>query len=166
MKNTKALLMKLKLNNKDLQVKLQDQNDEIKELKFGLAKEQKEIGVDPKDLEEERWVNADLKVQLEEAKRTEDVTKFQLEEKERENQRLEMEVVGLRKKIEKSKDHVKFNESSVILDEILKCQRLSSDKSGLGFKKEEDKLKEVLWSPRILEVESSKHVYAPAHANK
>ena len=77
-----------------------------------------------------------------------------------------MEVVGLRKKIEKSKDHVKFNESSVILDEILKCQRLSSDKSGLGFKKEEDKLKEVLWSPRTPEAESSKVVHAPAHANK
>ena len=48
---TKALLMKLKLKNKDLQDKLQDQNDEIKELKIGLAKEQEEIGVDPKDLE-------------------------------------------------------------------------------------------------------------------
>ena len=49
--------MKLKLKKKDLQVKLQDQNDKIKELKIGLAKEQEEIGVDPKDLEEERWVN-------------------------------------------------------------------------------------------------------------
>ena len=60
-----------------------------------------------------------------------------------------MEVVGLRKKIEKSKDHLKFNESPFILDEMLKCQRISSDKYGLGFKKEEDKLKEVLWSPVI-----------------
>ena len=81
---------------------------------------------------------------MEEAKIIEDVMKLQLEEKEREHQRLEMEVVGLRKKIEKSKDHVKFNESSVILDEILKCQRLSSDNSIIGFKKEEEKLKEVL----------------------
>ena len=90
---------------------------------------------------------------MEEAKRIEDVMKFQLEEKERENQRIEMEVVGLRKKIEKSKDHVKFNEISIILDEILNCQRLSSDKSGLGFKKGEDKLKEVLGSPRTPEAE-------------
>ena len=74
---------------------------------------------------------------MEEAKRIEDVMKLQLEEKEKENQRLEMEIVGLRKKIEKSKNHVKFNESSVILDEILKCERISSDKFGLGFKKEE-----------------------------
>ena len=105
--------MTLKLKNKDLQVKLQDQNDEIKELKIGLAKEQEEIGVDPKDLEEARWVKTDLKVQLEEAKRTKDVMKFQLEEKEKENQRVEMEIVGLRNKIEKSKDHMKFNESLV-----------------------------------------------------
>ena len=62
--------MKLKLENKDLQVKLQDQNDEIKELKIGLAKEQEEIGVDTKGIEVERWVNTDLKIQLEEAKRT------------------------------------------------------------------------------------------------
>ena len=77
-----------------------------------------------------------------------------------------MEIVGLRKKIQKSKDHVKFNESSVILDEILKCQRLSFDKSGLGFKKEKDKLKEVSWSPRTPKAEYNKTVDAPAHANK
>ena len=76
---TKALLMKLKLKNKYLQVKLQDQNDEIKELKIGLAKEQEEIGVDPKDLEEARWVSTDLKVHVEEANRIEDVMKLQLE---------------------------------------------------------------------------------------
>ena len=64
-------------------------------MKIGLEKEKEEIGVDPKDLEEARWVNIDLKVQLEEAKRIEDVMNFQLEEKERENQRLEMEVVGI-----------------------------------------------------------------------
>ena len=58
---TKALLMKLKLMNKDLQDKLHDQNDEIKELKIGLAKEKEEIGVDPKELEEARWANTDLK---------------------------------------------------------------------------------------------------------
>ena len=67
--------------------------------------------------------------------------KFQLEEKEKENQRLEIEIVGLRKKIDESKDHVKFNESSIILDEILKCKRLSSDKYSIWFKKEDDKLK-------------------------
>ena len=77
-----------------------------------------------------------------------------------------MEIVGFRKKIEMSKYHVKSNESSIILDEILKCQRLSSDKSGLGFKKEEEKLKEFLRSHRTPEAESNMAVHAPSHANK
>ena len=47
-----------------------------------------------------------------------------------------MEIVGLRKKIEKSKAHVKFNESSFILDEIIKGQRYPSNTYGLGYKKE------------------------------
>ena len=103
---------------------------------------------------------------MDEAKRTKDAMNFQLEEKEKENQRLEMEIVGLRKKIEQLKYHVKLNEILVILDEILKCQNLSSGKSGLGFKKEEDKLKEVFWSPRTLEAKSSKTIHAHAHDNK
>ena len=82
---TKALLTKLRLKNKDLQGKLQDQNDEIKKLKTGLAKEQEEIDVDTKELEESRWANTDLKIQLEKAKIIEDVMKLQLEEKEKEN---------------------------------------------------------------------------------
>ena len=73
---TKPFLMKLKLKKKDLKGKLQYQSDEIKEMKIGLEKEQEEIGVDPKYIEEEKWVNTDLKVQLEEAKRIEDVMKF------------------------------------------------------------------------------------------
>ena len=75
----KYLLMKLKLKKKDLQGKLQDQNDEIKELNIGLAKEKEDIGV------EARWDNTDLKIHLEEAKRIEDVMKLQMEEKEKEN---------------------------------------------------------------------------------
>ena len=59
-----------------------------------------------------------------------------------------MEIVSLRKKIEKSKAHVKFNESSAILDEILKCQRSRFDTSGLGYKKGEDKYEGGTWSPK------------------
>ena len=54
-------------------------------MKIGLEKNQEEIGADSKDPEEARWINTDLKVQVEEAKRMEDVMKLQLEEKEREN---------------------------------------------------------------------------------
>ena len=54
-------------------------------MEIRLGKEQEEIGVDPKELEEVRWANTDLKISLEEAKRIEDVMKLQLEEKEKEN---------------------------------------------------------------------------------
>ena len=75
----------------------------------------------------------------------------------------------LERKLISQNFHVKFNESLVILDEILKCQRLSFDKYGLGFKKEEDKLKEVLLYPRTPEAGPSmtKDEYdAPAHGYK
>ena len=60
-----------------------------------------------------------------------------------------MEFVSLRKQIKKSDNHVKFNSSSVILD----YQRSPFDKYGLGFKKLEDKLKEDMWSPRLLKLD-------------
>ena len=50
---------------------------------IGLEKEQEDIGVDPKDIKEAIWDNTDLKIQLEEAKRIEDVMKLQLEEEEK-----------------------------------------------------------------------------------
>ena len=60
---------------------------------------------------------------LEEAKRIEEALRNQLEKKEMTNQKIEMEVVGLRKKIEKSNYHEKFNNSSIMLDKLLDCQR-------------------------------------------
>ena len=51
-----------------------------------------------------------------------------------------MEITVLKKKIEKSKAQVMFNESSVILDEIVKCQRSPFDTFGLGYEKVDDKI--------------------------
>ena len=48
-----------------------------------------------------------------------------------------------------------FNESSVILDEILNHQRSPFDTSGLGYKKVDDKIGEVKWSPKTPEVGST-----------
>ena len=126
----------------------------------------------PTNLEQIRRVNVGLKTQLEEANRIEDVLKLQLEENEKKNQKLEMEIVGLKKKFEKSKAQVMFNESSVILDEILKCQRSPFETSGLGYKKVDEKIGEVKWSPKTPEVvstslkEESKAPNAPAQDNK
>ena len=110
--------------------------------------EQKNHVKDSKILEEAREANIDLKTQLEEAKRIEEALRDQLEEKEVTNQKHEFEIVNLRKKIEKSKHHEKFNSSSVMLDKLLDCQRSPFDKSGLGFRKVENNLEEDKWSPK------------------
>jgi hypothetical protein len=75
-----------------------------------------------------------LKIQIEEAKRIEELLKIQINEKEESCCKLEAEIVDLRKKVEKSN---KFLNSSRILDEILESQRPPCDKSGLGYKGED-----------------------------
>ena len=83
-------------------------------------------------LEETREVKHDLKTQLEESKRIEEILKNQLEERERTIQKLEMEVVGLKKKGEKNDAFVKFKDSSFVLDNILDCQIYLCDETTLG----------------------------------
>ena len=85
------------------------------------------------ELEETRKAGVELKTQLEEAKRIEEVLKDKLDEKEEQCQKLETEVVGLKKASEKSNACVEFRNNSIILDEILDCQRSPFDKSGLGY---------------------------------
>jgi hypothetical protein len=57
--------------------------------------------------------------------------KNQVNEKEESCHKLEVEVVDLRKKVEKSNTHIKLMNGSTILDEILDNQRSPNDKSGL-----------------------------------
>ena len=114
-----------------------------------LTLEQKNHVKDSKILEEAREANLDLKTQLEEAKRIEEALRDQLEEKEVTNQKHEFEIVNLRKKIEKSNYHEKFNsisvkfqDSSIVLDKILDWQRSPLDKTSLGYKKNKEKYKD------------------------
>ena len=90
-----------------------------------LALEQKNHVKDSEKLEEGREANLDLKTQLEEAKRIEEALRDQLEEKEVTNQKHEFEIVNLRKKMEKSKHHEKFNSNSIMLDKISTRQNWS-----------------------------------------
>ena len=99
------------------------------------AREQEEPG---EELEETRKADVELKTRLEEAKRIEEVLKDKLDEEEQ-CQKLEMEVVGLRKTREKSNACVKFGKSSIILDKILDCQRSPFDKYALGYKSGKEK---------------------------
>jgi septal ring factor EnvC (AmiA/AmiB activator) len=75
-----------------------------------------------------------LKTQIEEFKRVEELLKNQINKKEESCDKLEAEIVDLRKKVEKSN---KFLNSSKILNEILESQRSPYDKSGLGYKGED-----------------------------
>jgi hypothetical protein len=61
----------------------------------------------------------------------------QLNEREESCNKMEAEVVNLRKKFEKSNTHSKFLNNSMTLDEILDSQISPNDKSGLGYNKEE-----------------------------
>ena len=128
---------------------LKDKNAEVEQLKTKLInqkEEQEDHDNDLEELEKTKEANHDLKTRLEEAKRIEEILKNQLEENEQTIQRLEMEVVGLRKKGEKNDAFVKFKDSSVVLDKILDCQRSPCDKTSLGYKKEKEKSKDDTWS--------------------
>jgi hypothetical protein len=65
--------------------------------------------------------------------------KNQVNEKEESCNKLEVEVVDLRKKVEKSD---KLLNNSKILNEILESQRSPNDKSSLGYKREVTHAKE------------------------
>jgi hypothetical protein len=91
-----------------------------------------------------------LKTQIEEAKRVEELLKNQINEIEESCDKLEDEVVDLRKKVEKS---IKFLNSSQILDEILEIQTSPCNKSGLGYKEE---------VTHVEEITSKKHEVSPS----
>ena len=73
--------------------------------------------------------------------------KDKLDEKEEQCQKLEMEVVGLRKTIEKSNACVKFRNNSIIFDKILDSRTLPFDKSGLGYNSGKEKSVVDTWTP-------------------
>ena len=74
----------------------------------------------------------DLKNQLQEAKRSEFLSK-QLSDKKQNCEKLEVEIILLRRKLEKGTNLSRHENSSKILDDILNSQRPSSNKVGLGY---------------------------------
>ena len=78
-----------------------------------------------------------LKVCLEEKNVIIDTLQFQLAEKEKHHEKLECEIVGLRKEIEKTKSrNLRLVKGSDTLDEIIKVQRSPLIKTGLGYNEE------------------------------
>jgi len=78
-----------------------------------------------------------LKVCLEEKNMIIDTLTFQLAEKDKHNEELECEIVGLRKEIEKTKAlNLKLAKASKTIDEIIKVQSSPLIKTGLGYSEE------------------------------
>ena len=89
--------------------------------------------IDEDDLYEEI---SKLKIYLEENSMIIDTLAFQLAKREKHNEKLECEIVGLRKVIEKTKAlNLKFAKGSETLDEIIKVHHSSLIKTGLGYTK-------------------------------
>ena len=78
-----------------------------------------------------------LQICLEEKSMIIDTLTFQLAEREKHNEKLECEIVGLRKDIEKTKAlNLRFAKGSETLDEIIKVQRSPLFKTSLGYTEE------------------------------
>ena len=66
-----------------------------------------------------------------------DTLTYQFAEKEKHNEKLECEIVGLRKDLEKTKSlNLRFSKGVETLNEITKVQRSPMIKTGLGYTKE------------------------------
>ena len=75
-----------------------------------------------------------LKVSLEEKNMIVDTLTFQLAEREKHNEKLEYEIVGLRKDLEKMKSlNLIFSKGSETLNEIIKVQHSPLIKTGLRY---------------------------------
>jgi len=80
---------------------------------------------------------SNLKICLEEKNVIIDSLQCQLAEREKHHEKLECEIVGLRKEIEKTKAlNLRFFKGSETLDEIINVQRSSLIKTGLGYNEE------------------------------
>ena len=78
---------------------------------------------------------ADLKIQLQEAKNVENNLEQQLKKREQELEKFEAELILLIKKTNEESFQSKFKSSSKTMGVILSCQRLFSNKTGLGYGK-------------------------------
>ena len=78
-----------------------------------------------------------LKICLKENNMIIDTLTYQLVEKEKHNEKLECEIVGLRKDIEKTKAlNLRFAKGSKTLNEIIKVKHSPLIKTGLGYTEE------------------------------
>jgi hypothetical protein len=135
----------LKEQEESKNTQLEEKEEEIKIRKNEIINEAEEKKKADHGLSKSLEVNVNLKSQIEESKRKEELLKNKINEKEESCHKLEVEFFYLRKKVEKSKNHIKFMNNSTILDEILDSQISPNDKSGLGYNKEVAHLEDITY---------------------
>eukprot|EP00253_Pinus_taeda_P033828 PITA_33828 len=95
---------------------------------------------------------SNLKICLEEKNMIIDTLQFQLAEKEKHHEKLECEIVGLRKEIEKTKAlNLRFTKGFETLDEIIKVQRSPLINIGLGYNEESSQVQKPSISKSYLD---------------
>ena len=94
-----------------------------------------------------------LKICLEEKNMIIDTLQFQLAESEKHHERLECEILGLRKEIKKTKAlNLRFVKGFETLDEIIKVQRSPLIKTSLGYNEESSQAQKPSTSKSYLDV--------------
>ncbi|GLJ07858.1 hypothetical protein SUGI_0075690 [Cryptomeria japonica] len=160
----------------------EDEEEEDIETDVDLEDEQDLL---KQSLDESSQVISDLKLQLEETKRICEATTFDLTKKEKEHQKLEADIVKLRKELEESKESIKirskYEGNTEALYKMLSKQKQSKDTAGLGFEEgqsstDKDKpIKEIMFTSSIKSEEkktftigkdTDKKTYADAIGNR
>ena len=128
----------------DLEGELRSALEEIDRLKLKCRK-QKDILLKYVREEQNSEDLIQLKVELEEAKKVEDTLLKQIEDKIQKQEKLEEEVVCLRKKLENTQTKLSIKtsqmKSSDKLNKILDAQRSPLIKTGIGYEGETSKFK-------------------------
>jgi DNA repair exonuclease SbcCD ATPase subunit len=104
--------------------------EEILEIKEATKSREREVS---KTIKESEKTISDLKSQLLEDNKIEEVILQQLNDKKQVCEKLEAEIKLLKSEIEKEKKGSQFGNSSKILDEIISSQRSPNNKTGLGY---------------------------------
>ena len=115
---------------------ISDEDEQCSDYRLLMAFEDDDFldAIDENDLYEEI---SELKIFLEEKSMIIDSLTFQLAKREKHNEKLECEIVGLRKDIKKTKVlNLRFAKGSKTLDEIIKVQHSPLIETGLGYTEE------------------------------
>ena len=104
-------------------------------LKFEVNSDLEELEKCRKKNKQSNQIISDLKTQLQEAKNIEEDLDLQVKKRIQESERLEEEIMHLRKKFDEKSIKERFENSSKTLDDILSSQRPLKDRYGLGYYK-------------------------------